>query len=272
MTETKDSSLLTVAYKLYAPELRPEIDRLAIEYGLHLIPAEMVSLDENLPILKITKNQLILEHNDQMFFFHPSMSLLRMINILRGEGDRFLQASGITAGDRFLDATMGLASDALLASWAVGEKGKVTAVESSLLIYILVKDGLARLEENRPASIKNKEKDEAWKKLCEASSRIQTVCMDHARFLEELPDSSYDVIYFDPMFRTTVRKSASIKPLKNLSHPEPLTKETIRQARRVARKRLVLKEKRNGGEFERLGFTMVEGSKYNPICFGVIEL
>ncbi|RNC28819.1 MAG: Ribosomal RNA small subunit methyltransferase J [Candidatus Dichloromethanomonas elyunquensis] len=261
----------TAAYKLSDPNLISEIDRLTFQYGLDLIPAETV-LTENLPLLKVTRNQIVLEHNDQTFFFHPSMALLRMINILRGEGDRFLQASGIVTGDHFLDATMGLASDALIASWAVGEKGKVIALESSPLIYILVQEGLSRIEKICPSSIRNKDKEEAWICLCQASSRIQTVCCDHALFLKELPHSSMDVIYFDPMFRTTIGKSSSIKPLKNLSYQGALRKETISQALGVARKRLVLKEKRNGGEFERLGFTMLEGSKYNPICFGTIEL
>jgi hypothetical protein len=41
---------------------------------------------------------------------------------------------------------------------------------------------------------------------------------------------------------------------------------------RVARKKVVLKERNDSGEFDRLGFTHIQGSKNNPIAYGVIAL
>lgn len=272
MISKKDNNQITIAYKLSHRDLIEQIDRLEDRYKINLIPLDQVEVAENLPILRITKNQLIIEHNGHTLFFHPSMSLLRMINIMRGTEDRFVQATGIIEGDTFLDATMGLGSDTLIASWAVGDRGKVIALECSPLIHILVNDGLRRLEKIKPSRITNLEKKEAWDKLAKASSRIETVCSDHTHYLQGLPDSSIEIIYFDPMFRETVEQSSAIKPLKNWAFQDRINIDTIEQACRVATKRIVLKEKRNGGEFQRLGFKIIEGSKYNPICFGVIDL
>jgi hypothetical protein len=262
---------IRLAYSLSHQDLRERAEYITAQYGITLVPLESKEAEGILPILKITKNQLALEHQGDTLFFHPSMSLLRMVNIMRGNGDRFLQACDITEGDTFLDATMGLASDTLIAAWAVGEKGKVMALEVSSLIHMLVDDGLHRLEKLRPPGT-SKEKEEAWDILSRTSSRIETRCCHHRRFLEELPDAAVDIIYFDPMFRQTVEQSAAIKPLKNWSNSEPLSPDTIQQACRVARKRVVMKERKTSGEFERLGFEISAGSRYNPIAFGTINL
>jgi 16S rRNA G966 N2-methylase RsmD len=263
---------ITLAYKLSKNSQSKIIDVISKKYGFNLIPAEKLSVDKNLPLIRITKNHLYLEYKDHTFFFHPSISLLRMINIKRGIKDRFLEAVGLVEGDSLLDATMGLASDALIASWAVGARGKVIAIEYSPLVFMLVKEGLERLEKIIPSKVKNAEKQEAWLELAKASSLIRPICADHQSVINGLSDSSIDVIYFDPMFRNTIASSSSIKPLKEWSYPEPLRIETIRQACKVARKRVVLKERRNGGEFERLGFKLLDGSRYNPIGFGIINL
>jgi len=265
-------SSINMAYILSHPNQIELLEGFSEKYGIHFVPLDKSRVEENLPLLRVTKSQLILEQQGQSFFFHPSMSLLRMINIMRGKGDRFLEAVNIGEGDIFLDATMGLASDALIASWAVGDTGKVIALEASPFIHVLVQDGLKRLENMKPRAMGNTEKGEAWDKLTKASARIETIYQEHTHFLRNLPDTSIDIVYFDPMFRETVTTSSSIKPLKNWSHPEAITIDTLKQAYRVARKRIVLKEKRNSGEFERLGFKIVEASKYNPICFGTIEL
>lgn len=263
---------ITVAYKLSSNTPKERIEQLVKKYGLNLVPAETLTGEEDIPLLRITKNQLYLEQNNHTLFFHPNMSLLRMVNIKRGMGDRFLTALGITEGESFLDATMGLASDALIASWAVGEKGKVLASENSPLIFVLVKEGLENFARLKPPKVVHREKEEAWQELTKVSSRIDTVCADHNNILESLPDSSVDVIYFDPMFRNTIARSSSIQPLKEWSNSDPLRIDTIQQACRVARKRIVLKERKNSGEFSRLGFKLLDENRYSLINFGTIEL
>jgi 16S rRNA (guanine1516-N2)-methyltransferase len=264
---------LTVAYKFSGQKQLHLLKRLSNTYGIKFIPLESCQdSPEVYPLLRITKNYFYLEHNGQTLFFHPSMALLRMINIKRGLGDRFLEAAGLAKDDTLLDATLGLGSDALIASWAVREKGKIIALEYSPLIFLLVKEGLERLAAQPLPRVKNTEKKEAWLELAKASSRIKVLCADHKSYLQTFPDSSVDVIYFDPMFRVTVKSSSAIKPLKAWSCPDPLTPETIKEACRVARKRIVLKERRHGSEFRRLGFKLLEGSPYSSIGFGIINL
>ena len=47
--------------------------------------------------------------------------------------------------------------------------------------------------------------------------------------------------------------------------------ESVREAVRVARKTVVMKEARSSGEFERLGFTLPERGK-SKITYGVISI
>jgi len=259
-----------VAYKLAHKSLEPKLDWIKNEVDIDLIPISNAHSD--LPVLRITKSKLVLEYGEQSLFFHPSMSLLRMINLKRGISDRFLDAINLLKGDTILDATMGLATDALIAAWAVGAEGQVLAIEHSPLIYLLVKDGLIRLQNEGPPKIDNQEKKSAWQDLIQASQRIKIFNADHKQILNCLPDNTVDVVYFDPMFRKTVAQSSSIKPLRFFSYPEPLKKEIIVQACRVARKRVVLKERKEGGEFQRLGFELLEGGLYSPIKYGAIIL
>ena len=261
---------LRVAYRLTHKSLEPKLDWIKKQINIDLVPISDAQPD--LPVLRITKNNLILEYGGQALFFHPSMAILRMINLKRGIPDRFLNAVNLTEGDTILDATMGLASDALIAAWAVGTDGQVLAVEYSPLIYLLVKDGLIRLQNESLPRINNQEKKSAWQELIHAAHRIKLFCANHDQILKNLPDNSVDVVYFDPMFRKTVEQSSSIKPLKIFSYPEQLKRETINQACRVARKRVVLKERKEGGEFERLGFKSLEGGLYSPVKYGAILL
>lgn len=263
---------ITINYKLTNKSLSHKVDFFRDKYGLNLIPANTMPSEANWPLLRVTKHNLILEHQGGNLFFHPSMALLRMINLKRGIKDRFLQATGLESGDIFLDATMGLASDTLIAAWAVGHEGKVIAIEASVLLHFLVSEGLASFRDLKPAKIRGTDKSAAWEELAEAADRIETVCSDHYAFLRKLPDCSVDVIYFDPMFRDTLADSSpSIKPLQDLSVPKALNAETVKEACRVARRRVVLKERNGSGEFQRLGFRLLDGGKYSSVSFGVID-
>ena len=108
--------------------------------------------------------------------------------------------------------------------------------------------------------------------LDEAIKRIEVVNSEHYNFLRNLPDNSYDIVYFDPMFRKPLLKSQPILPLRSLANKQPLNKAAVEEACRVARKRVVIKELAAGNEFERLGFKPIIRSKHRKIAFGVIEV
>src|SRR5512136_327492 len=114
----------------------------------------------------------------------PGMGALRA-NRGRGDAttrDTFLEAAGIEGGDAVLDCTLGLGADALVAAVAAGPRGRVVGIEASPALAAWVAEGLRRLDD-------------------EAAARIEVRAGDHAEVLARLPDRSFDVVVFDPMFR-----------------------------------------------------------------------
>ena len=59
--------------------------------------------------------------------------------------------------------------------------------------------------------------------------------------------------------------------LRILADMRALTDETITEARRVARCRVVMKERRESTEFARLGFAVIAGGRYSRVAYGVME-
>jgi hypothetical protein len=225
-----------------------------------------------LSVLNITRRGVFLHDGEENLHFHPNMALLRLVNILKGEPDRYLQATGLRAGDTLLDLTLGLGSDALVGSWAVGASGKVTGVELSPVISALVKDGLQSLVEAAQTRCATPAKKMAWEALSGAAGRIEVVWADHFAYLCRQPSRSADVIFFDPMFRSTRQQSVSIRPLHFWSDHRSLRREVIQEARRVARRCLVLKERKGSAEFSRLGFKIMPGGRYSPVDYGLIQV
>ena len=66
--------------------------------------------------------------------------------------------------------------------------------------------------------------------------------------------------------------SPRAKILRPVANKNPLTLETIAEARRVARHRVVLKESSKSREFARLGFTERAGGRYSKVQYGVMRL
>lgn len=192
-------------------------------------------------------------------FFHPGMSHLRIKNLLLGHGDHLVSALGLVEGMHVLDCTLGTGADAIVESFAVGTQGTVTALEVNPLIAAVIADGLAH------ATGDNYEMHAAMR-------RITVHHADALTFLRTAETDSYDVVYFDPMFRRPLHESAGMNALRVLADSRALTEETIAEAHRVARRRVVMKERRESAEFERLGFTHITGGKYSRIAYGVMEL
>ena len=219
--------------------------------------------------LTITRSGVFLTNGTEKLSFHPSMALIRLINLLRGESDRYLEATQLKAGDSLIDATLGLGTDALIGAWAVGEKGSVLAIEQSPILAAIVHDGLNHFKEIIP-NAKNEDKQEAWAALAQASRQIDVHWGEHREFFSRIPSNSVDIVYFDPMFRHTRQQSDSIQPLHQWSDHSPLDHEAVLEACRIARHRVVLKERKNSSEFQRLGFEILLGGRYSPVDYGII--
>ncbi|OAT81401.1 class I SAM-dependent methyltransferase [Desulfotomaculum copahuensis] len=192
-------------------------------------------------------------------FFHPSLAVLRIKGLLAGKTDQMIKAMELLPGDAILDCTLGLGTDAVVASFVSGADGRVTGLEASPLLAALVAYGLAHYGvEHVPG-------------LLPAMRRVEVLTCDHRSCLTGLPANSFDLVYFDPMFRRPRRRSAAIEPLRLLADPAPLSLRAVELARRVARRRVVIKERRGSAEFARLGVDRIEGGRYSPVAYGVIE-
>ncbi len=175
------------------------------------------------------------------FFFHPDTAAFRLKRLERGETEPFIESCGLQPGDSFLDCTLGIGSDAIIASFAVGESGKVVGVEVDPIISYLVRRGLKEYETTDPV-------------LKQAMERIQVIHAEAVEFLKKQPDSSFDVVYLDPMFEETIEESNNFESLREVGSHHPLTEEWVKEAYRVAKKRVVLKAHFRSTHFEDLGF------------------
>lgn len=176
--------------------------------------------------------------------YHPSLAMIRVKRLVSGETDPLLQVSEVRVGDRVLDCTAGLGADAAVYSWAVGDSGRVTAVDSEPIPIMLLSGGV---------SIHST----GFAPLDKALSRIETVLDDHYCLMQHLPDNSYDIVYFDPMFRQAVDSSSAISSIREITNPHPLRTEAVKEACRIASRMVVLKDAFRSPEFERLGFTKI---------------
>lgn len=225
--------------------------------------------EDDHPQLTITRRGVFLSKGTEKLSFHPSMALIRLINLLRGESDRYLEATQLKAGGSLVDATLGLGTDALIGAWAVGEEGRVVAIEKSPILAAMVQDGLNHFQEKMVNSISG-EKRTVWDILARVSQQIKVIWADNRNYFSNLPDRSVDVVYFDPMFRQTYKHSHSIQPLHRWSDHSSIDPETVKEACRIARHRVVLKERKSSSEFQRLGFEILPRGQYSAIDYGVI--
>jgi len=153
-----------------------------------------------------------------------------------------LEALACPAGASVLDATMGMASDSLVMQYFGYQ---VTALESNPLVHLIVSDGLSRfvMEDSR---------------FTQAMRDLVTFCQDHESYLAQVEDKSIDCVYFDPMFKVGIEESKNLDGIRLLANRQTLTEETLAQAKRVARHRIVVKAHYQDPIFEDLGLTRIK--------------
>lgn len=243
--------------------------RLARQWGLLYLPREGRSIarirEEGRTagvtgelVLVVEDSDLSLYQADSRgetrFHYHPGMGLSRVRRVMRGEDDWMLRAMDVRDGDHILDATMGLASDLLVASYAAGPAGRVVGLESEPLIALVVKEGLQSYDDPRP-------------EVVAAMRRIQVVLADYRDYLRGQATKSFDVVYFDPMFERPVEESQQIAPLRRLANPALLDFDALEEAVRVARRRVVVKDRRDGPYATSGRFDQVTGGPKSRIAF-----
>ncbi|AEJ61704.1 protein of unknown function DUF548 [Spirochaeta thermophila DSM 6578] len=235
---------------------------LARELDLVLVPRGERSLEDLAAasgasaVLVVGKDGLSLFHEGRRYVFHPNMAVLRVDRLRKGVGDRLVAVAGLGAGDRVLDCTCGMAADAVVASFVVGEGGEVRALEASPVLASLVRGGLASYV--HPDA-----------RLCEAMRRVEVLTADYRDYLAQEDPGSWDVVLFDPMFESTYDASRGIDLVRILGREGLPDREDIERARRVARRCVVVKDRPPGALIRRLGVDVVHRSR--KVWYGVAE-
>ncbi|MGE6488754.1 class I SAM-dependent methyltransferase [Paenisporosarcina sp. NPDC076898] len=191
------------------------------------------------------------------FFYHPSSAMFRLKRVSRGEHDPFLDVCQLQPGDSFLDCTLGYASDSLLAAFAVGESGSVQGCEANPVLAFILNEAF---HEGRTDHME----------FITLMNRIKVISSDAVTYLKQLKDQSVDVVYMDPMFETSIEESVNISPLRALGIQDTLNDEWVQEAKRVAKKRVVLKAHFSSPWFEKFEFEQIKrpNTKFH---YGFIE-
>jgi 16S rRNA (guanine1516-N2)-methyltransferase len=229
-TSVKPPPAIEAQAHAYAAELQaPYVSR----FGLSL-PEVFAASDANrLLIVGADRLRLRDRATDTEYFFHPNLFQVRASNVLRGAPDHFLKATQIGPGDSLLDCTLGFASEAGLAALAVGETGQVTGLESVPELALVTRIGVQSFVLGSA-------------RLTAILRRVQVITGDSRSYLPACAAHSVDVVYFDPFFEHRLRGSEmSVSPLFVFGNPAPLDAATVAEARRVARRRVVIKHPRD---------------------------
>lgn len=255
---------VTTAYRV-TDQLRERGKKIAKDHHILYLERQKRTLESMMNeydcgIIVVGKDSLTIQANpaSKPFFFHPNVAMLRVKRWLKIGDDPLIKACKIVAGDKIVDATLGLGSDAILASLAAGKYGHVLGMEASFPIWLLVKEGLSSHQTN-------------MKEVDVAMRRIMVENISSETWLGEAADKSVDIIYFDPMFSEEVKGSTGFDPLRSFAVHTEMTEKMINEARRVARKRLVLKDHFRSERFAQLGF-QVQKRPSATYHYGVIEI
>ncbi|WP_233505367.1 class I SAM-dependent methyltransferase [Sporosarcina sp. BI001-red] len=191
------------------------------------------------------------------FFFHPDTAAFRLKRLMKGESDPLITTCQLEPGSSFLDCTLGLATDSIVASFAVGATGKVMGIEADPDVAFITATGLSQFEPK-------------FQELEDAMRRISVIQDSAASFLTGVSDESWDMVYLDPMFSQAIKESSSFAPLRQVAVHGGLTEEWVSEAKRVARKRVVVKAHFSDPVFDQFGFTQIKrpNTKFH---FGYIE-
>ncbi|MCA1827150.1 MAG: class I SAM-dependent methyltransferase [Myxococcales bacterium] len=232
-----------------------EADDLARRFGLRAEPRAgrtliQVLADAEGPVLVLAARRADLYENGRAFRATAGMAALRLLRARRGEPDPLVAAAALKPGETVLDATLGLGNDALLAAQATGTN--VVGLEVDGVLAAFAQAALTRL----PA---------------DPAGRIEIVNADHREWLRTQPPRAYDVVLLDPMFRKAGDAGPLFELLRAHAGHAPLDEKTLHEARRVARRGVLVKDAAPGDELRRLGLTPRLSRRSAAIAFGWAE-
>ncbi|SUP41139.1 class I SAM-dependent methyltransferase [Veillonella criceti] len=191
--------------------------------------------------------------------FHLSMAQLRIIAYDRGQCDHLIRALGNETVTSFLDCTAGLGSDSLLVSYARPDIKQLVALEGNPLLAYVTNYGCRHFVHKSEA-------------VTMALRRIQVCAIRFESFLKQATTNSFDVVYFDPMFEVPVKESPQFLSLRGHVLATTMTEDILQEAKRVAKQRVIIKERPFSSVFQSWTPTYMEGGTYSNVAYGVYEI
>jgi 16S rRNA (guanine1516-N2)-methyltransferase len=147
-----------------------------------------------------------------------------------------------------LDATLGFGQDARVAARLVGPAGQVVGLESSLPLAVLAQATLARERRDQSAG-------------------IEVLHREAGGFLAGTAAGTFDVVLFDPMFGKALASQPGFELLRRHANPTPLTAVVLAEARRVARRLVLVKSARYTPALKALGLRPERASRSAPVVW-----
>lgn len=229
----------------YIKRQKRSVERLHEEYNAHVI------------VVGLEKMEYYRQGMKEPFFFHPNSAAYRLKRILKGAVDPLIEATQLQCGDTFLDCTLGLGSDSIIASYQVGKDGIVCGIEGDPYVAYIVGKGLKRFPTDHIP-------------LKESMERIHVIHAEALSFLQSQESNSWDVVYMDPMFQQPIDESNNFSPLREVGLQEQLIREWIEEALRVAKRRIVVKDHYTSTIFNAYGITQLKRQNIK-FHFGYID-
>jgi 16S rRNA (guanine1516-N2)-methyltransferase len=202
------------------------------------------------PVLVLASRRADLHEHGRRYRATVGMAFLRMLRARRGEPDPLTSLADLRPGDAVVDATLGLGGDALVAVHAT--KARVVGLESNGVIAAFTQAALRRL----PSAAR------------EAGKLVHIVLAEHREWLRDQPSGSFDVVLFDPMFRRAGDAAPLFALLRDHAEYAALDAATLQEARRVARRGVLVKDAARGEELQRLGLVPRLSRRSAAIAFG----
>lgn len=230
--------------------------RFRMRYGrtIHQLLQELES-----PLLVANQQGCYYRSEHSILRYHMGLAPLRLLQLQRGKHDYLLDALSLIGHETVLDATFGFGADSyVIASALQDTHARIIGLESSAPIYYLASEGLLHYI------------DETGFVTKELRQKIDLFHMDHGAYLEQAGTGSVDIVYFDPMFIRPVEGSVHMEGIRNYGNKSLLHPDVVAMAKKVAKKRIVIKERRQSDFWLKHPADEYVGGKYSNIVYGVI--
>lgn len=175
------------------------------------------------------------------FFYHPNAAAFRLKRLAKGEQDPMVDIAELSEGDSFLDCTLGLGADSLVAQYAIGS-GRVVGIEAHPVVAFIVREGMQHYDlQELP--------------IASPMRHIEVVQAEAIDYLRQQPSNSFDIVFMDPMFDEVIEESTNFTALREAGAHIALSEEWVLEAQRVAKRGVVLKAHFRSPWFAQFGFT-----------------